>query len=526
MKSIRKPTDSHSVASNGANSINDGRIISNDEEHGADLAPTDDLYGVLRTIGIDVADLLNALERLHTRVRRLATRYTPSHAILARAGRPFRREVLAGNRQFVARLEKPKCPLPADVADAVTKLLDALKASAKVVTERHDGALAGAPSGATAQPPVRGGADRRKRTPLGNGFTRIDLGDLPAVIHDRSMWIVGWLVYTRILKSLSTCSSSSVRYNGRRVATKSQSEERRRAIADRLTIAFIRSVYPRVDATHRTASMTALMEATPAIASPGERPSRWRHRAMSGPSALVLDDGTLTSLAPRRVLFPVLRKIGVDIPRLMRLLFRSRDRILLFKERRARIYEMQAVTGRRFLRRVDDALRRFKARLTQHDLEVPEDVYDAIYTLFVALEVPVNHLTDCLEGGSTDAAALAHDRTQANYAAERRRLAPHAAIQHRIAPGAATGAVQQRFMPLVRRKVYREVVKCLESYEGPALEFEGRRIVNMFESEVAAPASADVLTAAFVQTLFPLWGVTTTPEVVRKSRSLHRRSPR
>ena len=180
MKSIRKPTDSHSVASNGANSINDGRIISNDEEHGADLAPTDDLYGVLRTIGIDVADLLNALERLHTRVRRLATRYTPSHAILARAGRPFRREVLAGNRQFVARLEKPKCPLPADVADAVTKLLDALKASAKVVTERHDGALAGAPSGATAQPPVRGGADRRKRTPLGNGFTRIDLGDLPA----------------------------------------------------------------------------------------------------------------------------------------------------------------------------------------------------------------------------------------------------------------------------------------------------------------------------------------------------------
>ena len=96
----------------------------------------------------------------------------------------------------------------------------------------------------------------------------------------------------------------------------------------------------------------------------------------------------------------------------------------------------------------------------------------------------MNHLTDRLEGGPTDAAALAHDRTQANYAAERRRLATHAAIQHRIAPGAATGAVQQRFMPLVRRTVYREVVKCLESYEGPALEFEGRRIVNMIDSEV------------------------------------------
>ena len=32
------------------------------------------------------------------------------------------------------------------------------------------------------------------------------------------MWIVGRLVYTRILKSLRTCASRSVRYNGHRVA--------------------------------------------------------------------------------------------------------------------------------------------------------------------------------------------------------------------------------------------------------------------------------------------------------------------
>ena len=118
------------------------------------------------------------------------------------------------------------------------------------------------------------------------------------------------------------------------------------------------------------------------------------------------------------------------------------------------------------------------------------------------------------------------DRELCTKAAERRRLAPHAAIQHRIATGAATGAIQQRFMPLVRRTVHREIESCLKSYEGPALEFEGRRIVNMIDSEVAASASADVLTAAFVQTLFPLWGVTTTPEIVRKSRSRHRPSPR
>ena len=528
MQPVQKLAEPHSVASNGANAINDARIINHDEEHGADLAPTDDLYGVLRTIGIDVADLLNALGRLHTRVRRLATRHAPSHALLARAGRPFRGKVLADNRQFIAKLEKQKCPLPAKVADAVTKLLDALKALAKVVTVCRDGISAGTPSGAVARPRGREGADRHRRTPTppGGGFPRIDLGYLPVVIHDRSMWIVGRLVYTRILKSLSTCSSSSVRYNGRRVATKSQSEERRRAIADRLTIAFIRSVYPRACATHRTASMTALMEAAPAIASAGERPSRWCHRAMSGPSALVFDDGALTSLARRRALFPVLQAIGVNIPRLTHLLFRSRERVLLLKERRARIYEMQAVAGRRFLRRVEAACRQFKACLAQQGLKVPEDVHDATSTLFDALEVPVNHLTDRFEGGPTDAAALAHDRTQANYAAERRRLAPHAAIQHRIAPGAATGAVQQRFMPIVRCTVHREIESCLKSYEGPALEFEGRRIVNMIDSEVAAPASADVLTAAFVQTLFPLWGATTTPEVVRKSRSYHRPSSR
>ena len=54
MQPVQKLAEPHSVASNGANAINDAHIINHDEEHGADLAPTDDLYGVLRTIGVDV----------------------------------------------------------------------------------------------------------------------------------------------------------------------------------------------------------------------------------------------------------------------------------------------------------------------------------------------------------------------------------------------------------------------------------------------------------------------------------------
>ena len=286
---------------------------------------------------------------------------------------------------------------------------------------------------------------------------------------------------------------------------------------------FVRSVYPRVNAARRTADVTASMEAASTIASSVQPP---RPRIMSGPSALAFDDGALTSLARRRALFPVLQAIDVNIPRLNRVLFRLPDRVLLLKERRAHIYEIQAIAGRRFLRRVEAACQEFEDRLAQQGHEVPDDVYYAVCALFMALEVPVNRLTDRFEGGPTDEAACANDRTQARYAAERHRRKRYAAIHRRIATGAATGAIQQRFMPIVRRTVYREIVHCLKSYEGPALEFEGRRIVNMIDSEVAAPASADVLTAAFVQTLFPLWGVTTTPEVVRKSRSRHRPSSR
>ena len=517
MKPVQKPADSPSVASNGAKIITDAGISNNDERHASELAPTGALYGVLHTIGVDVAYLLRVLGRFHDRVRRLAAQQARTYALLARTGQPFRREVLAGNRKFVARLQKQGCLIPAGVDDAVAILLDALTFPVWALNDCHDGVPAGTPSGAAARPPACEGADRRGRTPSGDVLPHIDLfGGIPADIHDNSMLMVGRRVYTRVLTSLRTCSVRGVRYNGHHVATMRHGGVRMVASAEMLADAFMRSVCP---------CWAALRQAVEAPTSV-ERPPRRRSSAMSGPSALVLDDGTLTSLAPRRALFLVLRAIGVDIPGLFRLLFRLHDRVLLLKERRAKICEIQALAGRSFYRKVSTAFQQFSARVTQQGHAVPDDAYYATGALFSALEVPVNHLTDRFEGGPTDEAACANDRTQARYAADRRRLAPHAATHRRIAPGAATGAIQQRYMPHVRRTLYQPIVRCLESYEGPALEFNGRRIVNMIDSEVAARGNADILTAAYVQTLFPLWGATTTPELVRKSRSRHRGSSR
>ena len=77
-------------------------------------------------------------------------------------------------------------------------------------------------------------------------------------------------------------------------------------------------------------------------------------------------------------------------------------------------------------------------------------------------------------------------------------------------------------MQHVRRTVHQQILMSLQSYEGPAQKYGRRRIVNMVESEVGTQTSADVLTAAFVKAIFPLWGATTTPDVVRKSRLARR----
>ena len=212
----------------------------------------------------------------------------------------------------------------------------------------------------------------------------------------------------------------------------------------------------------------------------------------------------------------------MDVAQLNDALWSEPGRALLLKERRAKTYEIQALAGRRFTNHVLAAYQRFESRLQKRGRTVPDRVYNAAFDLINTLEVPVNHLTDRLDGEPPEAVPRSRDRTSTRYAADRRSLEKPAIVHRRIAPGAATGAIQQRYMQHVRRMVHHTILTSLQSYEGPALEYDGRRIVNMVESEVGAPTSADVLTAAVVNAIFPLWGATTTPDVVRKSRRSRR----
>ena len=57
------------------------------------------------------------------------------------------------------------------------------------------------------------------------------------------------------------------------------------------------------------------------------------------------------------------------------------------------------------------------------------------------------------------------------------------------------------------------------AYDGDPLTYRRRRIVRTWESEAAAAPSVDILTAAFVRLVYPLWGASTTATIVRKARS-------
>ena len=142
----------------------------------------------------------------------------------------------------------------------------------------------------------------------------------------------------------------------------------------------------------------------------------------------------------------------------------------LLKERRARLYEMQATAGRPLTQTLLRAYTQYSARLARHDCPIPDDVVDAVYALLNALEAPVNALTDRLDGPSTPE-ERARDRTAERYAAARRRLSR---AHHRIATGAATTAIQQRYIRAVRRTVHRRILRTLEAYEGPPLVYGGQ----------------------------------------------------
>ena len=259
-------------------------------------------------------------------------------------------------------------------------------------------------------------------------------------------------------------------------------------------------------------------ERDPSITDDWTRPA-WR--AAVGPARsltavpVTLDDGPPADLGDRQELFRVLRALDVDVRGLILALWKWPDRVLLIKERRARLYEVQATAGRPVTKTLLRAYTQYSARLARHDCQIPDDVADAVHALVNALETPVNALTDRMDGPSTPE-ERAHDRTAERYAAARRRLS---LAHHRIATGAATTAIQQRYMRAVRRTVHRRILTALEAYEGPPLVYGGRQIVSIAVRDVAAAPNADILTAAFVRLVYTLWGATTTVESVRKARA-------
>ena len=230
---------------------------------------------------------------------------------------------------------------------------------------------------------------------------------------------------------------------------------------------------------------------------------------------VVLDDGHPADLARQRELCCVLCAIGVDVKKLIRDLRRRPDRALLIKERRAHVYEMQAKAGRPLSRVLITGFERYANRLKDQGCALPPRVDNAAFELFNALEASVNAITDRMEGDPQSS----DDRTADRYAAERRRLPRFSRVHARIAPGARLPAIQQRYMPGVCRAVHHRILAALKAYDGDPLTYRRRRIVRTWESEAAAAPSVDILTAAFVRLVYPLWGASTTATIVRKARS-------
>ena len=179
------------------------------------------------------------------------------------------------------------------------------------------------------------------------------------------------------------------------------------------------------------------------------------------------------------------------------------------------MYEIQAKAGRPLFRVLITGFERYENRLKKKGCPVPQRVDDAVYALLNALEDSVNAITDRMEGDPPSS----DDRTAARYTAERRDLLPSSGVHTRIGPGARLTAIQQRYMPGVYRIVRRRILAALEHYSGSPLTYGGRRILNMLASDGAVASSADRLTEAFVQLVYPSWGASTTKEHVRKARS-------
>lgn len=238
---------------------------------------------------------------------------------------------------------------------------------------------------------------------------------------------------------------------------------------------------------------------------------------------VVLDDGPPSPLLEQQRLFADVERIGVPVRKVINMLRREPGRGLLIRERRAVHHLRLASAGRPLSKAVERAFRVYGARLKVHDIPVPDAVYEAMSALLGALEVPVNHLTDRLEG--SPGIPIGRDRTPERYASDRRALQKRGRLHARIAPGANLSAIQQRYMRTVRKAVHEVVLAALLKGTRDAVHVVAGRAVPTSEADRSrVHAAADYVASAIVRTLYPTWGATTTPELVRKAVTRRRRA--
>lgn len=205
---------------------------------------------------------------------------------------------------------------------------------------------------------------------------------------------------------------------------------------------------------------------------------------LRGPRAFVFLDGSADGdLEAQETILRNLKKCQVPVGAMIRTLMKMEVRRLLVMEQRA--------AGRD--RRHDHA----------------ERVY-ALLEQALSLVPPETSLEQAAYTAVSEAESVCLKRDRTERLVRRRRQ-----LENRIASGAQLSAIQQRFMPEVRRVVCTIISRALQQREGVHDVRVGTKVYRDQDD-----AAADALSAKFIRVFFPTWGATTTPELVRKARKV------
>lgn len=175
---------------------------------------------------------------------------------------------------------------------------------------------------------------------------------------------------------------------------------------------------------------------------------------------------------------------------------------------------LRGLTTRRLL--VQEQRAAAQQRLHPHRDRVHDLLNQAL-----ALSPPGTDLEDATHAALTEAESVcltADTQSPARYA----RLRAAEPDQSPIAEGASVAAIQQRYMPQVRRLVA-DVIQTAISRQRSAYAQRG----ELFVVRVGArtyhdhdDAAVHDLSAQFIRAFFPTWGRDTTPEHIRKARKV------